>query len=168
VTYFAAVCVCVCVCVRVCVEVTTCVCHLHCSAFGILKGRFKILKVANQFQSLEKVDNLFRACCLLHNWLLDFDGRSAWSEGVDYSEGGRESWFSNSDVPALERRFSSLRAMSSEDGLKLITRDLDLSSIGRRPGTATATGAASEVETAAHYQLAQCLASHYHFAHPPQ
>lgn len=37
-------------------------------SFGILKGRWKVLKVPSQLSDLEKLDNTFRTCCLLHNW----------------------------------------------------------------------------------------------------
>jgi len=137
-------------------------------AFGILKGRWKILKVANQFGSLEKVDCVFRSRCLLHNMLLDYDGRAAWCDGVDYTAGGRDTWFCNDDLPALERRFRVLRAKSQADGMKLVTYDLDLTSCGIAPDlTPVGAPAASEDERAAHFALRQALSTHYHFAHPP-
>jgi len=46
--------------------------------FGILKGRWRILKVGMRFRGnaagLETVDNVWKTCCALHNWLLDSDG----------------------------------------------------------------------------------------------
>ena len=44
--------------------------------FGILKGRFRILKMRLLIQDAKKFDNLFIACCILHNILLHYDGLS--------------------------------------------------------------------------------------------
>ena len=52
-------------------------------AFGILKGRFTILKTGVRMQSLKKVDQLFRTCCAIHNCLLFVDGLDkGWEDGV--------------------------------------------------------------------------------------
>lgn len=40
-------------------------------AFGILKTRFRFLKLPSRFQNLQVVDNLFVACAIIHNMLLD-------------------------------------------------------------------------------------------------
>ena len=54
--------------------------------FGILKGRFRILKLPNQFHSKKKIDNVFFSCVALHNMIHVFDGRDVWeSTDVDYS-----------------------------------------------------------------------------------
>ena len=51
--------------------------------FGILKGRFTILKTGVRMQSLKKVDQLFRTCCAIHNCLLFVDGLDkGWEDGV--------------------------------------------------------------------------------------
>ncbi|CAB1113473.1 unnamed protein product [Ectocarpus sp. CCAP 1310/34] len=42
--------------------------------FGILMGRFKILKLGIFFQDKNVIDNLFVTCCTLHNMLHAFDG----------------------------------------------------------------------------------------------
>lgn len=46
--------------------------------FGILKGRWRILKVGFRIKGdkkgLETVDNTWKTCCALHNWLLEVDG----------------------------------------------------------------------------------------------
>lgn len=41
--------------------------------FGILKGRFRILKTPCLFHDKANVDNMFRTCCMLHNILLEDD-----------------------------------------------------------------------------------------------
>ena len=48
--------------------------------FGILKGRWRILKCGVRVHGIDKVDLIWLTCCALHNWLLDIDGLSdAWT-----------------------------------------------------------------------------------------
>ena len=42
-------------------------------AFGILKGRFHILKYGLRFPKVIKIDKLFKTLCALHNFLIKFD-----------------------------------------------------------------------------------------------
>ena len=42
--------------------------------FGSLKIRFKILKIPLRFPSIDKIDNIFYTCAILHNMLLHWDG----------------------------------------------------------------------------------------------
>jgi hypothetical protein len=51
--------------------------------FGILKGRWRILKTGIRIQNLTTVDNIWFTCCALHNLLLHADGlHERWREGV--------------------------------------------------------------------------------------
>jgi hypothetical protein len=51
--------------------------------FGILKGRFRILKSGIRLVGQESADKIFLTCCALHNWLLNEDGlNKAWEDGV--------------------------------------------------------------------------------------
>jgi Plant transposon protein len=51
--------------------------------FGILKGRFRILKTGIRLQSFTAVDNIWFTCCALHNYLLEVDGlHKQWARGV--------------------------------------------------------------------------------------
>ena len=43
-------------------------------AFGILKGRFGILRYGIRLHSIEKCDQIWKTCCALHNRLLFIDG----------------------------------------------------------------------------------------------
>jgi hypothetical protein len=52
--------------------------------FGILKGRFRILRNALLFQTQAQIDNVFNTCCMLHNILLTFDGLDDW-ENIDWN-----------------------------------------------------------------------------------
>lgn len=44
--------------------------------FGILKQRFRVLRVPNMLQSDAKLSLVFKCCCILHNMLLTHDGFS--------------------------------------------------------------------------------------------
>ena len=51
--------------------------------FGILKGRFRILKTGIRLHSFTTMDNIWFTCCALHNMLLEIDGlASRWNRGV--------------------------------------------------------------------------------------
>jgi hypothetical protein len=39
--------------------------------FGILKGRFRILKTGIKLKSFEAVDDIWFTCCALQNYLLE-------------------------------------------------------------------------------------------------
>ena len=51
--------------------------------FGILKGRWRILKTGIRLQSLGAVDDVWFTCCALHNMLLNIDGLDVkWNQGL--------------------------------------------------------------------------------------
>jgi DDE superfamily endonuclease len=51
--------------------------------FGILKGRWRILKTGIRLKGTDATDKVWMTCCALHNWLLDIDGLdSEWENGV--------------------------------------------------------------------------------------
>lgn len=50
--------------------------------FGILKGRWRILKTGIRLNGIDAADKIFLTCCALHNWLLDIDGLDNEWEGV--------------------------------------------------------------------------------------
>jgi hypothetical protein len=51
--------------------------------FGILKGRWRILKARVRIHGVNSVDYIWLTCCALHNWLLDIDGMNEiWVGGV--------------------------------------------------------------------------------------
>ncbi len=56
--------------------------YVECT-YGILKGRFRILKSGIRMSGTDCADNIFLTCCALHNSLLEIDGRDVqWKEGV--------------------------------------------------------------------------------------
>jgi hypothetical protein len=51
--------------------------------FGILKGRWRILKAGVQIHGVNSVDYIWFTCCALHNWLLEIDGLNViWVDSV--------------------------------------------------------------------------------------
>ena len=55
--------------------------------FGILKGRWRILKAGVCLWGVLKTDDVWLTCCALHNWLLDIDGFGGkWNGGVPISD----------------------------------------------------------------------------------
>ncbi len=53
--------------------------------FGIMKRRFRVLKVPMPYFAKEHVDNIMFTCCVLHNILLDHNARE-WTEEDDLDE----------------------------------------------------------------------------------
>jgi len=52
--------------------------------FGILKGRFRILKTGIRAEGIETVNKIWLTCCALHNMLLEVDGlNEEWQGGVE-------------------------------------------------------------------------------------
>ena len=61
--------------------------------FGILKGRWRILKTGVRLQSLGAVDDVWFTCCALHNMLLNIDGLDIkWKDGVKSPFEGEMGW----------------------------------------------------------------------------
>lgn len=56
--------------------------------FGILKGRFRILKLRIPYHKKEHIDNIFFTCCILHNMLHTFDNNGEMEEKSDWAGGG--------------------------------------------------------------------------------
>jgi hypothetical protein len=55
--------------------------------FGILKGRWRILKAGVRIHGVDGVDDVWFMCVALHNWLLDIDGlNGAWEHDVPMSD----------------------------------------------------------------------------------
>ncbi len=73
--------------------------------FGILKGRWRILKTRMCCQNTEVSDNFWMTCCALHNLLLDVDGLShKWNEdGVASACENDDGHFQNKEIPAAIR-----------------------------------------------------------------
>jgi hypothetical protein len=53
--------------------------------FGILKGRWRILKLPLQYREHLNIDSMFFTCCILHNIIHAYDGRNQWEREVDWA-----------------------------------------------------------------------------------
>jgi hypothetical protein len=54
--------------------------------FGILKGRWRIMKSGVRISGVENIDKVWFTCCALHNWLLEIDGSNGgWKGGLPLS-----------------------------------------------------------------------------------
>ena len=51
--------------------------------FGILKGRFRILKAGVRCHGIAVADDIWKTCCALHNMLLEVDGITGEWDGVN-------------------------------------------------------------------------------------
>ena len=62
--------------------------HIEC-AFGILKSRFRILRLPIRIHNVFEIDDMFVTCCILHNMCIDFDGwDDGWNLGGSTTVGG--------------------------------------------------------------------------------
>ena len=74
--------------------------------FGILKGRWRVLKTGIRLHGLLQCDRIWLTCVALHNWLLEVDGLSKeWQSGVrsDYESNDDN----NQDIPFAIRTLVS-------------------------------------------------------------
>ena len=54
--------------------------------FGILKGRFRCLKLPIYYHDKETIDSMFFSCCIIHNMLLTLDGYDRrWESDVNWA-----------------------------------------------------------------------------------
>ena len=77
--------------------------------FGILKGRWRILKAGIRLHGTEAADKIWLTCCALHNLLLDHDGLDEnWHQGVssdwEREEGTLDPHDTEQHVPFAIRR----------------------------------------------------------------
>ena len=92
--------------------------------FGVLKGRFRILKLPILYRKKEAVDNLFFTCCILHNMLHDYDGLDKLEENIDWAgkDGLHDAWIHSpqGDDSSVGRRgvSESLEFETAHDELK--------------------------------------------------
>ncbi|CAB9518733.1 Plant transposon protein [Seminavis robusta] len=54
--------------------------------FGILKGRWRVLKTGIRLEGSEAADKVWLTCCALHNFLLIADGNDEWDGAVGQNE----------------------------------------------------------------------------------
>lgn len=79
--------------------------------FGVLKGRFRCLKLPIFYNSKDNIDNMFFTCCILHNILLSFDGLdSRWENNVNYV--GRDGNHTAEDMLIFRQHLSRVRNLT--------------------------------------------------------
>lgn len=71
--------------------------------FGILKTRFRILKLSLAYQSQKSIDYVFFTCCILHNMLHTYDGMDGLEANVNWGGSAdlRETWENNVDTTSV-------------------------------------------------------------------
>jgi hypothetical protein len=75
--------------------------------FGILKGRWRILKTGIRVHGLKNADKTWMTCCALHNWLLHVDGLDEkWESGVPSCYEGEMGSIQADDIPFAIRRLN--------------------------------------------------------------
>jgi len=96
--------------------------------FGILKGRWHILKSGIRLEGVDAVDKIWRSCCALHNWLLEIDGLyEEWSEISILGSSDWEGELGDCDFEGINVSVPWLLAHLSQ---RLDPRTLDLSGMG--------------------------------------
>ena len=125
-------------------------------AFGILKGRFRALKLPILLHNKETVDYMFTTCVMLHNMILTADGRdNLWERDVDWAGGDGDHYTEDDDWNFSEtnKRILFRRAM------RKLT---DYSAVGRR-FYVNPSEAREEDSENTFYDLRRKLVNHYYY-----
>ena len=97
--------------------------------FGILKGRWRILKTGIRTHDIDSVDKVWKTCCALHNWLLEIDGLDdEWIGGVRTSD-----WTGSMGEHDFEGVSSEIPNAIARLSTNLDPRNYDISGMG--PGS---------------------------------
>eukprot|EP01035_Chromulina_nebulosa_P031103 gene31103-41435_t len=119
-------------------------------AFGILKARFRCLKLPCLFHKQADIDNMFWTCVIFHNIILTFDGRDhLWEQDIDWNVEGQH------DLEDDEWNLEKLNVIQRRALHKLT----DYGLVGRRHFI-TPVPEESEPEF---YQLRNKLIAHYYY-----
>ena len=79
--------------------------------FGVLKGRFRCLKLSIYYHDKDNIDNMFYCCCILHSILFHFDGLDVrWEEGVNYI--GMDGNHADEDMYIFRHHLSRVRFLT--------------------------------------------------------
>jgi DDE superfamily endonuclease len=73
--------------------------------FGILKGRFRVLKTGIRLDGPEAADRVWLTCCALHNFLLEEDGLDDWNGDLGL----------NNDIADMRYAPFALQRLSQEE-----------------------------------------------------
>ena len=76
--------------------------------FGVLKGRFRCLKLPIYYFNKKNIDDMFFTCCILHNMLLINDGLDKrWEKDVNYA--GRDGNHTDEDMLIFRQHLCRVR-----------------------------------------------------------
>ena len=116
-------------------------------SFGILKGRFRILKMPIAFCDKTQVDNIFFTCCVIHNDLLVHDSNDLSSWDLE----GQDGTFGGDGCLDLDDTYDEF----------LGVEDLDATLQGGSDATEFNTNVYEMEQEEGHYVLASKLAKHF-------
>jgi hypothetical protein len=94
-------------------------------AFGIMKGRWRILKTGIRLHTVQSVDMIWATCCAFHNMLLEVDGLDEPWNGLRVPTSqweGHLGGLDDEDVPLAMRRLLSPGALRAYDTSSIGTR----------------------------------------------
>ena len=99
------------------------------AVFGILKGRFWLIKTPLLYHNKDHVDNIFFTCCALHNQLHAWDQREQWENGMEW--GAADGLFDDdADANYANPMIRDVRAGDPAAAPRRAEVDDDFSSIG--------------------------------------
>jgi hypothetical protein len=76
--------------------------------FGILKGRFRCLKLPIYYHDKAAIDNMFFTTCIIHNILLSFDGLDVrWEKDINWA--GSDGDHADEDMAIFRQHLSRVR-----------------------------------------------------------
>ena len=90
--------------------------------FGILKKRFRILRLPFLQTNREQIDHIFMMCCALHNMILRFDGRDGMGE--------EDADWITADIEQDDLRIRQSSVISCGGVSRPLTADTDFTSTG--------------------------------------
>ena len=87
--------------------------------FGVLKGRFRCLKLPIYYHDKICIDNMFNCCCIMHNMLLHYDGLDVrWEQNVNYI--GNDGNHAHEDMVIFRQHLSRVRGLTPVTDFTLI------------------------------------------------
>ncbi|KAI2494724.1 Plant transposon protein [Fragilaria crotonensis] len=128
--------------------------------FGILKGRWRILKSGIRVSGTECPDNIFLTCCALHNKLLEVDGLDKeWRNGVSSDWEGIIGEMSVADGTAAGTTAAATSTARNDNGTPTMAATRN-STDGGSGDNASSTESSNTLPNAIHRLLNPAVARH--------
>ena len=87
--------------------------------FGILKGRWRCLKLPIFYQKKKDIDNMFFTCCIFHNMLLANDGFDVrWEKDVNWQ--GQDGNHADEDLSIFRKHSKRAKSLISSTDFSLL------------------------------------------------